>query len=138
MKMNVVIGRARDGDGMQCTVGRAADYPSRPIRLVMPNAPGSSADTMGRIAAIRLGEALGQQIVVDNRAGAGGVVGLEIGKNANPDGYTLITTSLGALTVSPHIRKNLPYDPMRDFEYRQTTGCPRLTLGTRWVPSSTA
>lgn len=93
------------------------DYPVRPIRLIMPNAPGSSADTMGRIAATRLGDALGQQIVVDNRAGAGGVLGMEIGKNSNPDGYTLITTSLGALTVSPHIRKNLPYDPMKDFEY---------------------
>ena len=96
---------------------QAKDYPSRPIRLIMPNAPGSSADTMGRIAATRLGDALGQQIVVDNRAGAGGMLGMEIGKNANPDGYTLITTSLGALTVSPHIRKNLPYDPMKDFEY---------------------
>lgn len=95
----------------------AKNYPSRPIRLVMPNAPGSSADTMGRIVATRLGEALGQQIVVDNRAGVGGVFGMEIGKNANPDGYTLITTSLSALTVSPHIRKNLPYDPIRDFEY---------------------
>ena len=95
----------------------AKDYPNRPIRLIMPNAPGSSADTMGRIAANKLGEALGQQVVVDNRAGAGGVVGMEIGKNANPDGYTLITTSLSALTVSPHIRKNLPYDPMKDFEY---------------------
>ncbi len=93
------------------------EYPTRPIRLVMPNAPGSSADTMGRIVAVRLGEALGQQIVVDNRAGAGGVLGMEIGKNANPDGYTLITTSLSALTVSPHIRKNLPYDPIKDFEY---------------------
>jgi tripartite-type tricarboxylate transporter receptor subunit TctC len=106
-----------------CTVShvQAADaakaYPSRPIRLIMPNAPGSSADTMGRIAANRLGEAFGQQIVVDNRAGAGGVLGMEIGKNAMPDGYTLITTSLGALTVSPHIRKNLPYDPIKDFEY---------------------
>lgn len=98
----------------------AKDYPNRPIRLVMPNAPGSSADTMGRIVAARLGEALGQQIVVDNRAGAGGVLGLEIGKNANPDGYTLITTSLSALTVSPHIRKDLPYDPMKDFEYVAT------------------
>ena len=95
----------------------AKDYPGRPIRLVMPNAPGSSADTMGRIVAARLGDALGQQIVVDNRAGAGGVLGLEIGKNANPDGYTLITTSLSALTVSPHIRRDLPYDPMKDFEY---------------------
>ncbi|MGQ0524750.1 MAG: Bug family tripartite tricarboxylate transporter substrate binding protein [Betaproteobacteria bacterium] len=95
----------------------AKDYPSRPIRLIMPNAPGSSADTMGRIAATKLGDALRQQIVVDNRAGAGGVLGMEIGKNATPDGYTLMTTSLGALTVSPHIRKNLPYDPMKDFEY---------------------
>jgi tripartite-type tricarboxylate transporter receptor subunit TctC len=93
------------------------NYPSRPIRLIMPNAPGSSADTMGRIAATKLGDALGQQVVVDNRAGAGGVLGMEIGRNATPDGYTLITTSLGALTVSPHIRKNLPYDPMKDFEY---------------------
>lgn len=98
----------------------AKDYPNRPIRLVMPNAPGSSADTMGRIVAVRLGDALGQQIVVDNRAGAGGVLGLEIGKNANPDGYTLITTSLSALTVSPHIRKDLPYDPMQDFDYVAT------------------
>jgi tripartite-type tricarboxylate transporter receptor subunit TctC len=95
----------------------AKDYPVRPIRLIMPNAPGSSADTMGRIVAARLGETLGQQFVVDNRAGAGGALGLEIGKNANPDGYTLITTSLSALTVSPHIRKDLGYDPIRDFEY---------------------
>jgi tripartite-type tricarboxylate transporter receptor subunit TctC len=102
-------------------VGHAADatkpYPNRPIRLIMPNAPGSSTDTMGRIAASKLGEALGQQLVVDNRAGAGGSMGLEIGKNATPDGYTLIVTSLGALTVSPHIRKDLAYDPLRDFEY---------------------
>lgn len=95
----------------------AKTYPERPIRLIMPNAPGSSTDTMGRIAAARLGEALGQQLVVDNRAGAGGSIGLEMGKNASPDGYTLIVTSLGALTVSPHIRKDLAYDPMRDFEY---------------------
>ena len=95
----------------------AEQYPSRPIRLIMPNAPGSSADTIGRIVAARLGETLGQQIVVDNRAGAGGVVGMEIGKNAIPDGYTLIATSYGALTVLPHVRKNLPYDAMRDFEY---------------------
>lgn len=95
----------------------AQQYPSRPIRLIMPNAPGSSADTMGRIVALKLGDALGQQVVVDNRAGAGGSLGLEIGKNANPDGYTLITTSISALTVSPHIRKGLGYDPMKDFEY---------------------
>ena len=103
--------------GIVCAADSARDYPSRPIRLVMPNAPGSSADTLGRIVAARLGEALGQQVVVDNRAGAGGSLGLEIGKNAVPDGYTLITTSISALTVSPHIRKDLGYDPIKDFEY---------------------
>jgi tripartite-type tricarboxylate transporter receptor subunit TctC len=95
----------------------AKDYPNRPIRLIMPNAPGSSADTLGRLVALKLAEALGQQIVVDNRAGAGGALGLEIGKSANPDGYTIITSSISALTVSPHIRKGLGYDPIKDFEY---------------------
>ena len=103
--------------GIACAADAARDYPSRPIRLVMPNAPGSSADTLGRIVALRLGEAFRQQFVVDNRAGAGGSLGLEIGKNAIPDGYTIITTSISALTVSPHIRRNLGYDPMKDFEY---------------------
>ena len=93
------------------------DYPIRPIRLIMGNAPGSSTDTIGRIVSERLGAALGQPIVVDNRVGAGGTLGMEIGKNARPDGYTLIVASLGALTISPHIRKNLPYHPIDDFEY---------------------
>lgn len=92
------------------------DYPNRPIRLIVPNAPGSSADTLTRIVAIKLGEALGQSIVADNRAGAGGAVGLEIAKGATPDGYTLITSG-SALTIGPHLRKNIPYDPMKDFEY---------------------
>lgn len=95
----------------------AGDYPSRPIRLVMGNAPGSATDTIGRIVSEKLAASLGQPIVVDNRVGAGGTLGMEIGKNAKPDGYTLIVASLGALTVSPHIRKDLPYDPIKDFEY---------------------
>ena len=92
------------------------DYPNRPIRLIVPNAPGSSADTLTRIVANKLGEALGQQLVADNRAGAGGAVGLEIAKHATPDGYTLITSG-SALTIGPNLRKNLPYDPLKDFEY---------------------
>jgi tripartite-type tricarboxylate transporter receptor subunit TctC len=95
----------------------AADYPNRPIRLVMGNAPGSATDTIGRIVSEKLAAALGQPIVVDNRVGAGGTLGMEIGKHAKPDGHTLIVASLGALTVSPHIRKDLPYDPIKDFEY---------------------
>jgi tripartite-type tricarboxylate transporter receptor subunit TctC len=104
---NVSVAQAAD---------RAKDYPTRPIRLIVPNAPGSSADTLTRIVANKLGEALGQQLVADNRAGAGGAVGLEIAKHATPDGYTLITSG-SALTIGPNLRKNLPYDPLNDFEY---------------------
>jgi len=118
--VSTALGAVFAFSGAAAVAAEAQQYPSRPIRLIMPNAPGSSTDTMGRIAAQRLGEGLGQQLVVDNRAGAGGVIGLELGKNAAPDGYTLIVTSLGALTVSPHIRKNLPYDPIKDFEYVAT------------------
>jgi tripartite-type tricarboxylate transporter receptor subunit TctC len=95
----------------------ARDYPNRPIRLIMGNAPGSSTDTIGRIVSEKLAATLGQPIVVDNRVGAGGTLGMEIGKNAKPDGYTLIIASLGALTISPHIRKDLPYHPIKDFDY---------------------
>src|ERR1700693_2146328 len=95
---------------------RFKDYPNRPIRLIVPNAPGSSADTLTRIVANKLGEPPGHQIVADNRAGAGGAVDLEIAKHATPDGYTLITSG-SALTIGPNLRKNLPYDPINDFEY---------------------
>ena len=94
-----------------------AQYPGRPIRMIMPNAPGSSNDTLGRILAAKMGDALGQQVVVDNRAGAGGVVGMELGRNAAPDGYTVVMSSAGAMTVAPHIYRTLPYDPIRDFDF---------------------
>ncbi len=95
----------------------AADYPLRPLRMIMPNAPGSSNDTLGRLLATRLAEELGQPIVVDNRAGAGGVLGTEIGARAIADGYTIIVSSEGALSLAPHIYKKLSYDPLRDFEF---------------------
>src|SRR5690242_15384404 len=71
----------------------ARDYPNRPIRMPVPNAPGSSVDTRGRIFATAMGNVAGQQVVIDNRPGAGGVLGMEIGKNANPDGYTVLSAS---------------------------------------------
>ncbi len=95
----------------------AQKYPERPIRMIMPNAPGSANDTMGRILAAKLGEALGQQIVVDNRAGAGGILGMEIGKHSIPDGYTLVSPSTAATSIAPHIQKKLPYDPVKDYEF---------------------
>ncbi len=92
-------------------------YPSRPIRMLMPNAPGSSTDALGRVVASKLGDVLGQQIVVDNRSGAGGIIGMEIGKTASPDGYTLISASTAAMSIAPHIHKKLPYDPLKDYAY---------------------
>jgi tripartite-type tricarboxylate transporter receptor subunit TctC len=85
--------------------------------MIMPNAPGSANDTLGRIVAAHLGDALGQQIVIDNRAGAGGLLGMEIGKNSAPDGYTLAAASTAAMSIAPHIYKKLPYDPLKDFEF---------------------
>lgn len=95
----------------------ARDYPTRPIRMLMPNAPGSSTDTLGRIVANKLGEVLGQQVVVDNRAGAGGLIGMEIAKTAVPDGYTIISASSAAMSIAPHIHKKLPYDPLHDYAF---------------------
>lgn len=95
----------------------AQNYPTKPIRMIMPNAPGSANDTLGRIVAAHMGEALGQQIVIDNRAGAGGVLGMEIGKNSAPDGYTLVAASTAAMSIAPHIYKKLPYDPLKDYEF---------------------
>ena len=93
------------------------DYPDHPIRMLVPNAPGSSVDTLGRIFAQALTTVGGQQVVIDNRAGAGGTLGMEIGKNANPDGYTILSASTAAMTIAPHIYSKLPFDPLKDYEF---------------------
>jgi tripartite-type tricarboxylate transporter receptor subunit TctC len=91
----------------------AQDYPNRPIRLIIPFPPGGSNDVVGRMIATQMSERLGKQVIVDNRAGAGGVVGTEIASKAPPDGYTLLVISL-AHAVNPWLYK-LPYDPIKDF-----------------------
>ena len=93
------------------------NYPSRPIRLIVPQTPGSSLDTLARIFAMKMSEALGQQIVVDNRGGAGGLLGMEIGKDALPDGYTLISAGTSGLAIVPLIHKKARYDSLKDFEF---------------------
>ncbi len=92
-----------------------ADYPSRPIKLIVPFAPGGSTDAQARIIAEHLGAALGQQIAVVNVGGAGGTVGFSQAAKAAPDGYTLVTAT-PSLTINPYIQKDLPYDAARDFE----------------------
>jgi tripartite-type tricarboxylate transporter receptor subunit TctC len=93
------------------------DYPNRPIRMILPNAPGSSNDVLGRIFATKLGEVIGQQVVVENHAGAAGLIGMEMAKSAQADGYTIISTSPASMTILPNIRKKLNYDPLGDYQF---------------------
>jgi tripartite-type tricarboxylate transporter receptor subunit TctC len=89
------------------------DYPARPVRMIIPFPPGGSNDVVGRVIAQHLGDALGKQVVVDNRGGAGGVIGTEAAAHATPDGYTILVISL-AHAVNPWLYK-LPYDPVKAF-----------------------
>jgi tripartite-type tricarboxylate transporter receptor subunit TctC len=95
----------------------AKDYPSRPVRMIVPNAPGSSVDTLSRIMGTGLSQVLGQQVVMDNRAGAGGVIGMEIAKDANPDGYTMIAATTAASTIAVQLMKKPTFDPVKDYDY---------------------
>jgi tripartite-type tricarboxylate transporter receptor subunit TctC len=99
---------------LACVSPAAGAYPERPIRLIIPSSAGSGPDGAGRIFATRLAALLGQQVVVDNRAGANGIVASEITARAAPDGYTLLITSSGH-TINPHIYRKLPYDTLADF-----------------------
>ncbi len=93
----------------------AQQYPSKPIRIIIPFPAGDSLDTMSRLIAPKLTERLGQNIVVDNRSGAAGQLGLDLAARAAPDGYTLVGGQGGNLAVQPHTYKKLPYDPLKDF-----------------------
>lgn len=95
-------------------VVHAQDYPMRPIRLVLPFAPGGSTDGLARILAPRMGEALGQTVVIDNRPGAGGNISAQIVAHATPDGYTLLVAS-AMLTTNKSLYSKLAYDPEADF-----------------------
>lgn len=108
--------------GFFCVAGVAAGlpahaqpYPAKPIRLVVPYPPGGGSDTIMRPFVQLLGERLGQPIVVDNRGGGGGSVGMEAVAHAAPDGYTLLTALTAQLAVNPALYKKLPYDPVKDF-----------------------
>ena len=92
-----------------------AAYPERPVRLIVPFAPGGNADIVGRLVAEGMSQALGQPVVVENRGGAGGGVGAGEVARAAPDGYTLLSGSNGPLTVNPFLHASLSYDPLKDF-----------------------
>ena len=105
------------------TVTAADAYPSKPIRLIIPFVPGGPSDFLSRLVGGKLGEALGQQIIPDNRGSAGGILGFEMGAHANPDGYTMLMAAYSGYTINPWVYKKLPY---KASELQPIT---QLTLG---------
>src|SRR5471030_249663 len=97
------------------TASFAAAFPSRSIRMIVPVAPGGPTDLLARVMTPKLTEALGQQVIVDNRAGGNGNIGMEIAARSAPDGHTWVLATAGHLTVNPGMYKNLPFDTVRDF-----------------------
>src|SRR5574338_1246956 len=104
------IGAIVAGPGL----GVAQPYPSKPLRIIVPFPPGAATDITGRFVAQKIGEALRQQAIVDNRPGANGTIGLELAAKAPPDGHTLVIGQTGNLAISPGLTK-VGYDPVRDF-----------------------
>lgn len=93
----------------------AQGYPVKTVRLIVPFPPGGSTETLARMLSVKLSEIWGQQIIIDNRPGAGGIIGTELGAKAVPDGYTLLMGSGAPLTIVPGFPAKLPYDPLKDF-----------------------
>src|SRR6476469_7258733 len=91
-------------------------YPAKPIRILVPQAPAGGNDTIARMIGQRLSQSLKQQVVVDNRAGAGGLIAAETVAKSPPDGYTLLLGNVATMTIIPNVQKKVPYDPFKDFE----------------------
>ena len=121
---------------MQTGIVAASDgYPVKPVRFISPFSPGGGTDTVARALALRLGDALGKTFIVDNRPGAEGIIGTELGARAPADGYTLLVGNLGTLAINPNLRK-VPYDPLKDFvPVIQTTSSSTVLVVHPSVPA---
>jgi tripartite-type tricarboxylate transporter receptor subunit TctC len=106
----------------------AQGYPNRPVKVVVPYSAGGLPDTMARLVGQKLGESLGQQMVVENRGGAGGIVGTSEVAKAAPDGYTLLVADVTQIAVNPHLFSNLPYDPLKELTGVSLMGTSALYL----------
>jgi tripartite-type tricarboxylate transporter receptor subunit TctC len=116
----------------------AQAYPARPLRLIIPFAPGGTNDIIGRLVAQKLGDAIGQQVIPDNRGGAGGSIGMELASKAAPDGYTIVIGHIGTLAVNPTLYSKLAYNPVRDFDpITLIAKLPNLMAVNPTVPAKT-
>ena len=113
-----------------CVAGAAYGqaYPNRPIKVVVPYAAGGLPDTIARLVGVKLGESIGQQLVVENRGGAGGIVGTTEVAKSPPDGYTLLVADVGQIAINPHLFSKLPYDPLKDLAPVSLIGTSALYL----------
>jgi tripartite-type tricarboxylate transporter receptor subunit TctC len=111
----LILGVAASAAAQSASTGSGQAYPTRPVRVVVPFAPGGATDIVTRVVAQKLNELWGQTLVVDNRAGAGGNIGGDIVAKAPPDGYTLLMTSGSIVTANPYMFRKLPYSPEKDL-----------------------
>jgi tripartite-type tricarboxylate transporter receptor subunit TctC len=115
----------------------AGEYPEKPIRFILPNAPGGSPDTIARLLAVRLTDILGQPFIIDNRPGAGGIIAVEAVAKATPDGYTLLQCGISQ-TISPALKRKLPYDTWNDLaRIVQYGGVPNVLMVYTGLPART-
>jgi tripartite-type tricarboxylate transporter receptor subunit TctC len=103
---------------------QAQTWPVKTVRIIVPFAPGGTADTLGRLVAQKLGESLKENFVIENRGGAGGVIGSELVAKAAPDGYVLLVSGVASHCIAPALSKNFPFDPLRDFTHIALFGGP--------------
>jgi tripartite-type tricarboxylate transporter receptor subunit TctC len=133
------VGLVLAGCVVRATPGLAAEsYPSRPVRLVVPFAPGGAVDIVGRIASRYISDELGQQMYVENRSGAGGSIGTNVVAKAKPDGYTLLLHTLSSAVINTFLYTNLPYDPRKDLvPITEIAASPTLVVINAKVPAKT-
>jgi len=113
-------------------------YPTRPIKMVMPFPAGGPTDILGRLIGQKLGEAWGQNVVIDNRPGGAGMIGAVVAAKSPPDGYTLFLGGITTLAIAPYLQKNMQYDPLRDFvPVTQTTISPLMLMTHPTLPAKT-
>jgi len=125
---------------LACGVSLAQEFPHRPVRIVVPWPPSGNVDITARTVAPAFGEALGQQVVVDNRGGAGAIIGSEVAAKSPPDGYTLLLAPITTMAIGPSVFKSLPYDTQKDFAPVGLVGSAQFalvanpSLGARTLP----
>ena len=110
-------------------VAGAQQYPAKPIKMIVPYSPGGLPDTMARIVAQRMSETLGQQVIIENKAGAGGILGTEAVAKSPPDGYTLLVADVAQLVINPALYPKLPYNTLKDLTPISLVGVSPLV---RW------